>query len=84
MINRLFFEFGKLVSIVSFRKYSLSGGYRKILQIPKDSSWKIMHYKEKDDDFIQSDMHIIQQRPAPKDNPGKLSLFFQYFLNLIK
>lgn len=53
------------------RKYSLSGSYRKILQIPIDLSWKIMHYENKTDDLIPSDIDAMRKVDPPKDIPGK-------------
>lgn len=53
-----------------FRKYSLSGSYRKILQIPQDLSWKILRYRNKTDDLIVSDIDEIRCIEPLKDNPG--------------
>lgn len=55
---------------IFYRKYSLGGAYRKILQIPLDLSWKIMRYKAKHDDLISSDIDEMKQVTPPKDNPG--------------
>ncbi|XP_076277705.1 pseudouridine synthase 7 [Lasioglossum baleicum] len=51
------------------KKYSLGGAYRKILQIPTNLSWKIMHYKEKHSDLISCDIDEMRKLAAPKDNP---------------
>ncbi|XP_043503241.1 pseudouridylate synthase 7 homolog [Polistes fuscatus] len=51
------------------KKYSLGGAYRKILQIPKDLSWKIMHYKAKHDNLISSDIDEMRNVTPPKDDP---------------
>lgn len=53
----------------SNKKYSLSGAYRKILQIPTKLSWKIMHYKEKHDNLILSDIDEIRKLKVPENNP---------------
>ncbi|XP_076162636.1 pseudouridine synthase 7 [Ptiloglossa arizonensis] len=51
------------------KKYSLGGAYRKILQIPSNVSWKIMHYKEKHSDLIMCDIDEMRKSSAPKDEP---------------
>ncbi|XP_017893337.1 pseudouridylate synthase 7 homolog [Ceratina calcarata] len=51
------------------KKYSLGGAYRKILQIPSSVSWRIMHYKEKYNDLLMSDISEMRQYVAPKDDP---------------
>nr|XP_034182885.1 pseudouridylate synthase 7 homolog [Osmia lignaria] len=51
------------------KKYSLGGTYRKILQIPSNLSWKIMHYKEKHSDLIMCDIDEMRKSTAPKDEP---------------
>lgn len=37
------------------REYSLSGSYRKILHLPKELSWSVMHYTDPDVPLAQSD-----------------------------
>ncbi|XP_034945615.1 uncharacterized protein Pus7 [Chelonus insularis] len=51
------------------KKYSLSGAYRKILEIPEDLSWRVMHYKDLRDDLIPSDINELRGNPVPKDCP---------------
>ncbi|KAI4501595.1 hypothetical protein M0802_003472 [Mischocyttarus mexicanus] len=51
------------------KKYSLGGAYRKILQVPMDLSWKIMHYKAKHDNLISSDIDEMRKVTPPKDDP---------------
>ncbi|XP_076249525.1 pseudouridine synthase 7 [Calliopsis andreniformis] len=51
------------------KKYSLGGAYRKILQIPSNLSWKIMHYKERHSDLIMCDINEMRQLSPPKDEP---------------
>ncbi|KAL6431202.1 hypothetical protein ACFW04_007127 [Cataglyphis niger] len=51
------------------KKYSLSGAYRKILQIPMKLSWKIMYYKEKHDNLILSDIDEMRKVVSPQNNP---------------
>lgn len=67
------------------RKYSLGGAYRKILQIPSNLSWKIMHYKERHSDLIMCDLEEMRNSSPPKDEPGivlsligKLKKLMQY------
>ncbi|XP_012222179.2 pseudouridylate synthase 7 homolog [Linepithema humile] len=49
------------------KKYSLSGAYRKIIEIPTNLSWKIMHYKEKHDNLILSDIDEMRKHKPPQD-----------------
>ncbi|XP_001603223.2 pseudouridylate synthase 7 homolog [Nasonia vitripennis] len=51
------------------KKYTLSGSYRKILQVPEDLSWNIIRYVNKTDDLIASDIDEMKGIEAPKDNP---------------
>lgn len=61
--------------ITFFRKYSLGGSYRKILGIPTNFSWKIVHYNEKHDDLILSDIDEMRKRASLMDKLGKSSIF---------
>ncbi|CAD1471262.1 unnamed protein product [Heterotrigona itama] len=51
------------------KKYNLGGAYRKILQIPSNLSWNIMHYSKKHSDLIMCDINEMRKSPAPKDDP---------------
>ncbi|EFN64086.1 Pseudouridylate synthase 7-like protein [Camponotus floridanus] len=51
------------------KKYSLSGAYRKILQIPMKLSWKIMYYKNKHDNLILSDIDQMRKIASPQNDP---------------
>lgn len=51
------------------KKYTLSGSYRKILQIPQDLNWKIVRYMNKTDDLIASDIDEMKGIEALEDNP---------------
>ncbi|EZA62378.1 hypothetical protein DMN91_010734 [Ooceraea biroi] len=51
------------------KKFSLTGTYRKILEIPTNLSWKIMHYKEWNDNLILSDIDEIRKHVSPQDEP---------------
>ncbi|GAB1867119.1 Pseudouridylate synthase 7-like protein [Camponotus japonicus] len=51
------------------KKYSLSGAYRKILQIPMKVSWKIMYYKNKHDNLILSDIDEMRKLASPHNDP---------------
>jgi hypothetical protein len=67
-----------------FRKYTLSGSYRKILQIPQDINWKILSYANKTDDLIASDVDEMKGIEAPKDNSGRQIISIKFFtLSLI-
>jgi hypothetical protein len=48
----------------------LSGAYRKILEIPTNLSWKIMHYKQQNDDLILSNIDEMRKRTPPQNQPG--------------
>lgn len=52
------------------KKYSLGGAYRKILEIPSNLSWKIMHYTEKHSDLIMCDIDEMRKSSPPKDDPN--------------
>ncbi|KYM77823.1 Pseudouridylate synthase 7 like protein [Atta colombica] len=52
------------------KKYSLSGAYRNILEIPTNLSWKIMHYENKHDDLILSDIDEMRKHTSPQDKPN--------------
>lgn len=62
----------KFLPSFSHRQYSLSGTYRKILEIPTNLSWKIMYYKEKDDDLIIPDIDMMKNIILPESKPGTL------------
>lgn len=62
----------KSLLIFFFRKYTLSGSYRKIFQIPQHLNWKIIHYNSKNQDLILSDMDELRDFEPIKDNPGML------------
>lgn len=51
------------------KKYSLSGAYRNILEIPTSLSWRIMHYENKHDDLILSDIDEMRKFTSPQDKP---------------
>ncbi|XP_054014748.1 pseudouridylate synthase 7 homolog [Hylaeus anthracinus] len=51
------------------KKYSLGGAYRKMLQVPMDVSWKIMHYKDKYSNLIMCDIGEMRKLTPPKDEP---------------
>ncbi|XP_024878596.1 pseudouridylate synthase 7 homolog [Temnothorax curvispinosus] len=52
------------------KKYSLSGAYRNVLEIPTNLSWKIMHYENKHDDLILSDIDEMRKSTSPQDKPN--------------
>lgn len=54
----------------SNKKYSLSGAYRNILEIPTNLSWKIRHYENKHDDLILSDIDEMRKLTSPQDKPN--------------
>ncbi|XP_012526540.1 pseudouridylate synthase 7 homolog isoform X2 [Monomorium pharaonis] len=51
------------------KKYSLSGAYRNILEVPTNLTWKIMHYENKHDDLILSDIDEMKKVTPPQDKP---------------
>ncbi|XP_011869078.1 PREDICTED: pseudouridylate synthase 7 homolog [Vollenhovia emeryi] len=51
------------------KKYSLSGVYRNVLEIPTNLSWKIMRYEKKHDDLFLSDIDEMRKLAAPQDKP---------------
>ncbi|XP_015108635.1 pseudouridylate synthase 7 homolog isoform X2 [Diachasma alloeum] len=51
------------------QKYSLGGQYRKILQVPKDMSWRIVHYNDLQADLILADIDKMRNHELPKDVP---------------
>ncbi|XP_043510231.1 pseudouridylate synthase 7 homolog isoform X1 [Frieseomelitta varia] len=51
------------------KKYTLGGAYRKILQIPSNLSWNVMHYSKKHADLIMCDINEMRKCSAPKDDP---------------
>ncbi|XP_014204087.1 pseudouridylate synthase 7 homolog [Copidosoma floridanum] len=51
------------------KKYSLGGSYRKILEVPKYLSWKIIRYKDQRADLILSDMDELRDMEPIKDEP---------------
>jgi len=55
----------------------LSGAYRNILEIPTNLSWKIMHYENKHDDLILSDIDEMRKLTSPQDKPS-INYFFTY------
>lgn len=69
---------------LNFRKYSLGGAYRKILEIPSNVSSKIVHYKEKHSDLIKCDIDEMRKLSSPQDDPGRMfnRIFHIDFFNL--
>lgn len=67
--------------LFNFRKYSLGGAYRRILQIPSNLSWNIMHYSEKHSNLIMSDIDEMRMKSAPKNDPSITfhRYIFQFF-----
>ncbi|KAG5316505.1 PUS7 synthase, partial [Acromyrmex insinuator] len=63
------------------KKYSLSGAYRNILEIPTNLSWKIMHYENKHDDLILSDIDEMRKHTSPQDKSSK-SITFTFIRNI--
>ncbi|KAK9306222.1 hypothetical protein QLX08_002966 [Tetragonisca angustula] len=51
------------------KKYSLGGAYRKILQVPSNLSWNVMHYSKKHADLIMCDINEMRKCSAPKNEP---------------
>ncbi|KAG7208471.1 hypothetical protein KM043_014697 [Ampulex compressa] len=51
------------------KKYSLSGAYRKILQVPSSLSWKIVYYQEKHEDLIITDLNEMRKVGSLKNSP---------------
>ncbi|XP_020706969.2 pseudouridylate synthase 7 homolog [Athalia rosae] len=51
------------------RKYSLGGAYRKMLEIPSDMTWRVMHYNDRNDELILCDLDEMRGLPQPKDDP---------------
>ncbi|XP_043275494.1 pseudouridylate synthase 7 homolog [Venturia canescens] len=65
------------------KKYSLGGGYRKILETAEDLSWKIVRYDGYHDDLIASDIDEMRKVEAPKiETEGKhKALILEFSLN---
>ena len=55
-----------------FRKYTLGGSYRKIVQVPIDLSWHMTHYNDKYDDLVASDIDEIRERQPIKISDGEV------------
>lgn len=53
-----------------FRKYSLSGSYRKILRRPMDLSWKVRMYDDRNTELILSDLDEMRKVELPEEKPG--------------
>lgn len=66
------------------RKYSLSGAYRNILEIPTNLSWKIMRYENKHDDLILSDIDEMKNLTSPQDKPSINQLLHTFNRNVFK
>lgn len=58
------------IGLPIFRKYTLGGAYRKMLEVPSDLSWRVMRYNERFDELIQCDVDEMRGLPAPKEDPG--------------
>ncbi|KYN03938.1 Pseudouridylate synthase 7 like protein, partial [Cyphomyrmex costatus] len=54
----------------NIKKYSLGGSYRNILEIPTNLSWKIVHYENKHDDLILTDIDEMRKLTSPQDKPN--------------
>lgn len=51
------------------KKYTLGGGYRKVLQVPKDLTWKIINYNQIHDNLILGDMEELRGQESLKNDP---------------
>ncbi|XP_066588430.1 pseudouridylate synthase 7 homolog [Prorops nasuta] len=63
------------------KKYSLGGGYRNILQLPTNLSWKTVHYKEEQQDLILSDIHEIRNLKLTESDGEFKALIIDITLN---
>ena len=59
------------------REYSIPGFYRKIIEKPKDLTWRIVRYDNYEVPLVLSDISAIQNKEAPASNPG-MDLFHIY------
>lgn len=61
-----------LANTASFREYTLNGSYRKILHLPKELTWDVMHYTDPDVSLAQSDEDkLLGFDPPVVDQDGK-------------
>ncbi|XP_011300271.1 pseudouridylate synthase 7 homolog [Fopius arisanus] len=51
------------------QKYSLGGQYRKVLQLPENVSWRIVHYNDIQADLVLADIDKMRHHELPKDVP---------------
>lgn len=58
------------ITFIDFRKFTLGGAYRKILQVPLDLSWKVIHYNEKDEDLVISDIDRLRKVKPKEETAG--------------
>lgn len=59
--------------MLHFRKFTLSGSYRKIMQIPQTLEWNIIRFNNKTADLILSDLDKLRAKEEVKHEPGILS-----------
>jgi hypothetical protein len=64
------------------REYSIPGFYRKIVEKPKDLTWRIVRYDNYEVPLVLSDISAIQNKEAPASNPG-MDLFHIYLILLL-
>ncbi|XP_063984046.1 pseudouridylate synthase 7 homolog isoform X2 [Diachasmimorpha longicaudata] len=51
------------------QKYSLGGQYRKILQVPENMSWRIVHYNNLQADLVLADIDKMRNHDPPENVP---------------
>lgn len=64
------------------KEYSLLGSYRKMVQLPRELSWSVLHYTDPDVALAQSDEDVLLGFDAPAGNPDGRFVALQIRLTL--
>ncbi len=58
-------------------EFAVHGGYRHLLEMPRDVQARIMHYNDYQQPLTRTDVDVLNNVPEPADIPGKPNIYSQ-------